>query len=156
MKIVHKPVHEVRLLRKTSCEACMKSKNGAKYYLLRCMLGVAHLIRTLFCGFFFLRELIFADRGQSAKFAKIRTRKIFMLHDNICKQNRVDLRKRHLICICKDNTLRNLRRITPLLIQQSSFIVQTRQTSCPFSPFFYCCIEIERSSYILKDIILAQ
>ena len=85
MKIVHKPVHEVRLLRKTSCEACMKSKNGAKYYFLRCMLGVAHLIRTLFCGFFFLRELIFADRGQSAKFAKIRTRKIFMLHDNICK-----------------------------------------------------------------------
>ena len=35
---------------------------------------------VLFCGFFFLRELIFADRGQSAKFAKIRTRKIFMLH----------------------------------------------------------------------------
>ena len=29
---------------------------------------------------FFLRELIFADRGQSAKFAKIRTRKIFMLN----------------------------------------------------------------------------
>ena len=34
----------------------------------------------LFCRFFFLRELIFADRGQSAKFAKIKTRKIFMLH----------------------------------------------------------------------------
>ena len=33
-----------------------------------------------FAGFFFLRELIFADRGQSAKSAKIRTRKIFMLH----------------------------------------------------------------------------
>ena len=32
--------------------------------------------------FFFLRQLIFADRGQSAKFAKIRTRKIFMLHGN--------------------------------------------------------------------------
>ena len=35
---------------------------------------------VLFCGFFILRELIFADRGQSAKSAKIRTRKIFMLH----------------------------------------------------------------------------
>ena len=35
---------------------------------------------VLFCGCFFLRELIFADRGQSAKSAKIRTRKIFMLH----------------------------------------------------------------------------
>ena len=35
---------------------------------------------VLFCGYFFLRELIFADRGQSAKSAKIRTRKIFMLH----------------------------------------------------------------------------
>ena len=35
---------------------------------------------VLFWGFFFLRELIFADRGQSAKFAKIRTRKIFMLY----------------------------------------------------------------------------
>ena len=34
---------------------------------------------VLFCGFFFLWELIFADRGQPAKFAKIRTRKIFML-----------------------------------------------------------------------------
>ena len=34
---------------------------------------------VLFCGVFFLRELIFADRGQSAKFSKIRTRKIFML-----------------------------------------------------------------------------
>ena len=33
-----------------------------------------------FAGFFFLWELIFADRGQSAKFAKIRTRKILMLH----------------------------------------------------------------------------
>ena len=31
-------------------------------------------------GLFILRELIFADRGQSAKSAKIRTRKIFMLH----------------------------------------------------------------------------
>ena len=30
---------------------------------------------VIFCGFFFLRELIFADRGQSAKFAKIRTPK---------------------------------------------------------------------------------
>ena len=30
---------------------------------------------VLFCGGFFLRELIFADRGQSAKSAKI-----FMLH----------------------------------------------------------------------------
>ena len=36
---------------------------------------------VLFCGFFILRELIFADRGQSAKYAKIKTRKIFMLHD---------------------------------------------------------------------------
>ena len=35
---------------------------------------------VLFCGFFILEELIFADRGQSAKSAKIRTRKIFMLH----------------------------------------------------------------------------
>ena len=35
---------------------------------------------VLFCGFFFLRELIFVDQGQSAKFARIRTRKIFMLH----------------------------------------------------------------------------
>ena len=35
---------------------------------------------VLFCGCFFLRELIFADRGQSAKSAKIRIRKIFMLH----------------------------------------------------------------------------
>ena len=35
---------------------------------------------VIFCVFFFLRELIFADRGQSAKFAKIRTCKIFMLH----------------------------------------------------------------------------
>ena len=34
---------------------------------------------VLVCGFFILRELIFADRGQPAKFAKIRTRKIFML-----------------------------------------------------------------------------
>ena len=32
-----------------------------------------------FFFFFFLRELMFADRGQSVKFAKIRTRKIFML-----------------------------------------------------------------------------
>ena len=38
--------------------------------------------RFIFYGFFFLRELSFADRGQSAKFAKIRTRKIFMLHGN--------------------------------------------------------------------------
>ena len=30
--------------------------------------------------FFFLWEPVFADRGQSAKFAEIRTRKIFMLH----------------------------------------------------------------------------
>ena len=36
-----------------------------------------------FCGFFILRELIFADRGQSAKCAKIRTRNIFMLHGKI-------------------------------------------------------------------------
>ena len=35
---------------------------------------------VLFCRCLFLRELIFADRGQSAKSAKIRTRKIFMLH----------------------------------------------------------------------------
>ena len=34
----------------------------------------------LFCGFFILRELIFADRGQSAKSAKIRILKIFILH----------------------------------------------------------------------------
>ena len=33
--------------------------------------------------FFFLRELIFVDRGQSAKSAKIKTRKIFMLHSRI-------------------------------------------------------------------------
>ena len=36
-----------------------------------------------FAGFFQFgipRELIFADQGQSAKSAKIRTRKIFMLH----------------------------------------------------------------------------
>ena len=45
---------------------------------------------------FFLRELIFADRGQSAKSAKIRTRKIFMLHGRRilrekadCKQSRI-------------------------------------------------------------------
>ena len=33
-----------------------------------------------FAGFFFLLEVIFADQGQSAKFTKIRTHKIFMLH----------------------------------------------------------------------------
>ena len=32
-----------------------------------------------FAGFFFLRELVFADRGKSAKSAEIRARKIFML-----------------------------------------------------------------------------
>ena len=37
-------------------------------------------MRRFILRVFFLRELIFADRGQSAKFAKIRTRKIFMLH----------------------------------------------------------------------------
>ena len=36
--------------------------------------------------FFFLQEQIFADRGQSAKFAKIRTRKIFMLHSTCFHQ----------------------------------------------------------------------
>ena len=30
---------------------------------------------VLFCGIFILRELIFADQGQSAKSAKIKTRK---------------------------------------------------------------------------------
>ena len=35
---------------------------------------------VLFYRFFILRELIFVDRGQSAKSAKIRTRKIFMIH----------------------------------------------------------------------------
>ena len=40
----------------------------------------ANFCGVLFCGFFILRELIFADRDQSAKSAKIRTRKIFMLH----------------------------------------------------------------------------
>ena len=35
---------------------------------------------VLFCGFFILRELIFADRGQSAK---IRNRKIFMLRGSL-------------------------------------------------------------------------
>ena len=43
-----------------------------------------NLCSVLFCGFFFiLRELFagfFADRGHSAKSAKIGTRKIFMLH----------------------------------------------------------------------------
>ena len=33
--------------------------------------------------FFFLWELIFADQGQSSKFAKIRTRKIFMVHGSL-------------------------------------------------------------------------
>ena len=35
---------------------------------------------VLFCGSFILRELTFADRGQSPKSAKIRSRKVFMLH----------------------------------------------------------------------------
>ena len=33
---------------------------------------------VLFCGFFILRELMFVDRGQSGKSAKIRMRKIFI------------------------------------------------------------------------------
>ena len=37
----------------------------------------------LFWGCFILRELFFADRGQSVKSAKIKTRKIFMLHGTI-------------------------------------------------------------------------
>ena len=41
-------------------------------------------LRHLILRFFFLRELIFADRGQSAKFTKIRTCKIFMLHGSTC------------------------------------------------------------------------
>ena len=36
---------------------------------------------VLFCGCYFLREQNFADRSQCANSAKIRTRKIFMLHD---------------------------------------------------------------------------
>ena len=133
MKIVHKPVHEVRLLRKTSCEACMKSKNGAKYYFLRCMLGVAHLIRTLLCGFFFLRELIFADRGQSAKFAKIRTRKIFMLHDNICKQNRDDLRKRHLGCVRLGNPDLDFHGRTLDMYKQRQYALEFTQNHATFN-----------------------
>ena len=41
---------------------------------------------VLFCGCFFLLELIFADRGQSAKSAKMRTRKIFMLPGKTFKE----------------------------------------------------------------------
>ena len=54
------------------------------YKFERCFLNVrlkgVNFCGVLFCAFFILRELIFADRGQSAKSAKIRTRKIFMLH----------------------------------------------------------------------------
>ena len=41
-------------------------------------------MRDFILRVFFLRELIFADRDQSAKFAKIRTHKIFMLHSIVC------------------------------------------------------------------------
>ena len=44
-----------------------------------------------YADFFFLRELIFADRGQPAKFAKIRTRKIFMLHGSFASDMRLYL-----------------------------------------------------------------
>ena len=39
-----------------------------------------NFLRRFILRFSILRELIFADRGQSAKSAKIGTRKIFMLH----------------------------------------------------------------------------
>ena len=42
-------------------------------------------MRRLFCRFFILQEVIFADQGQSAKSAKIRTRKIFMPHGKSVK-----------------------------------------------------------------------
>ena len=60
---------------------------------------------VLFCGFFFLRELIFADRGQSAKFAKIRTRKIFMLHSiaNFLGYKLSTVRERHYNYHFKDS-----------------------------------------------------
>ena len=54
-----------------------------KALFLICLKGV-NFCGALFCGFFILRELIFADRGQSAKSAKIRTCKIFMLHGRKC------------------------------------------------------------------------
>ena len=41
-----------------------------------------YFLRNYICWSFFLRELIFADRGQSAKPAKLRTRPFFMLHDS--------------------------------------------------------------------------
>ena len=48
---------------------------------LICLKGVK-FAAFYFAGVFFLREQIFADRGQSAKSAKMRTREIFMLHGN--------------------------------------------------------------------------
>ena len=42
---------------------------------------------VLFCEFFILRELIFVDRGKSAKSAKIRTHKIFLLHGMLIANN---------------------------------------------------------------------
>ena len=58
-----------------------------------------------FCALFFLRELIFADRGQSAKFAKIRTRKIFMLHSiaNFLGYKLSTVRERHYNYHFKDS-----------------------------------------------------
>ena len=56
-----------------------------------------------FAGIFFLRELIFADRGQSAK---IRTRKIFMLHGSVysCFENGCPTEKHQSV---RDNTERH-------------------------------------------------
>ena len=62
---------------------------------------------VIFCVFFFLRELIFADRGQSAKFTKSRTHKISC-------------------CTVFDNALSTLLNCCP----QHFF-------SCPRSRFFY-------------------
>ena len=39
----------------------------------------SYFLRRFILRVFFLRKLIFVDRGQSAKFAKIRTRKIFII-----------------------------------------------------------------------------
>ena len=58
----------------TICQVKVHSKNVASKGVNFCS--------VLFCRFFIPRELIFVDLGQSAKSAKIRTRKIFMLHCN--------------------------------------------------------------------------
>ena len=81
---------------------------------------------VLFCGFFILQELIFADRGQSAKSAKITTRKIFMLYgiSNSQEDSRRDVQLLKECPLSKKSdhieaSYRQLRMIEPQLRDQS-------------------------------------